>query len=102
MDGLLLTINQDFLNYCESRGLKVSSIRVRYVVRNSTKRSHKFRSFRTLSDYNKYHSNVSDKYNKIVVESMGGSGDNDFEKEEKIIKNISKQVFVEKDLQLVL
>jgi hypothetical protein len=53
-------------------------------------------------DYNKYHSNVSDKYNKIVVESMGGSGDNDFEKEEKIIKNISKQVFVEKDLQLVL
>jgi len=58
MDGLLLTINQDFLNYCESRGLKVSSIRVRYVVRNSTKRSHKFRSFRTLSDYNKYHSSV--------------------------------------------
>ena len=53
-------------------------------------------------DYNKYHSNVSDKYNKIVVESMGGSGDNDFEKEEKIIKNISKQVFVEKDFQLVL
>ena len=48
-------------------------------------------------DYNKYHSIISDKYNKIVVESMGGSGDNDFEKEEKIIKNISKEVFVEKD-----
>jgi len=48
-------------------------------------------------DYNKYHSKISDKYNKIVVESMGGPGDNDFEKEEKIIKNISKQVFVEKE-----
>ena len=47
-------------------------------------------------DYNKYHSKISDKYNKIVVESMGGPGDNDFEKEEKIIKNISKEVLVEK------
>jgi hypothetical protein len=28
---------------------------------------------------------------------MGGPGDNDFEKEEKIIKNISKQVFIEKE-----
>jgi hypothetical protein len=28
---------------------------------------------------------------------MGGSGDNDFEKEEKIIKNISKQVFIDKE-----
>ena len=48
-------------------------------------------------DYNKYHSTSSDKYNKIIVESMGGPGDNDFEKEEKIIKNISKQVFIEKE-----
>jgi hypothetical protein len=28
---------------------------------------------------------------------MGGSGDNDYEKEEKIIKNISKQVFIDKE-----
>jgi ribosomal protein L37AE/L43A len=48
-------------------------------------------------DCGKYHSKFSDQYNKIVVESMGGSGDNDFEKEEKIIKNISKQVFIEKE-----
>jgi len=40
-------------------------------------------------DYNKYHSKMSDKYNKIIVESMGGSGNNDDEKEDKIIKNIS-------------
>jgi hypothetical protein len=37
-------------------------------------------------------SKYSDQYNKLIVESMGGSGDNDFEKEEKIIKNISKEV----------
>jgi len=49
-------------------------------------------------EYNKYHSKVSDQYNKIIVESMGGPGDNDFEKEEKIIQNISKQVFIEKEI----
>ena len=42
-------------------------------------------------------SKFSDQYNKIIVESMGGSGDNDFEKEEKIIKNVSKEVIVEKE-----
>jgi hypothetical protein len=41
-------------------------------------------------------SKFSDQYNKIIIESMGGSGDNDFEKEEKIIKNISKQIVIEK------
>ena len=51
-------------------------------------------------DYNKASSKFSEQYNKIVVESMGGPGDNDFEKEEKIIKNISKQVFIEKDPSL--
>ena len=29
-------------------------------------------------DCGKYHSKFSDQYNKIIVESMGGSGDNDF------------------------
>ena len=47
-------------------------------------------------DCTKYHSRYSDQYNKIIVESMGGSGDNDAEKEEKIIRNISKNVVVEK------
>jgi hypothetical protein len=48
-------------------------------------------------DCNKSISRYSDQYNKIVVESMGGSGDNDHEKATKIIKNISKQVLVEKE-----
>jgi len=48
-------------------------------------------------DCNKSASKFSDQYNKIIVESMGGQGDNDFEKEEKIIKKITKEVVVEKD-----
>ena len=42
-------------------------------------------------------SKFSDQYNKIIIEAMGGRGDNDFEKEEKIIKNISKHITVEKN-----
>jgi hypothetical protein len=38
----------------------------------------------------------SDQYNKMIVESMGGSGDNDLEKEDKIIRNISKNVVIDK------
>jgi hypothetical protein len=42
-------------------------------------------------------SRYSDQYNKIIMEAMGGRGDNDFEKEEKIIRKVSKEVMVEKD-----
>jgi hypothetical protein len=47
-------------------------------------------------DYNKSESNISDKFNKIIIESMGGNGDNEYEKEEKIIKKVAKEVFVDK------
>jgi hypothetical protein len=49
-------------------------------------------------DYKKVTSKVSDQFNKIIIESMGGSGDNDYEKEEKIIKKIAKEVFVDKTI----
>ena len=42
-------------------------------------------------------SRFSDQYNTIIIEAMGGRGDNDFEKEEKIIRRVSKEVIVEKD-----
>ena len=47
-------------------------------------------------EYNKSSSKVSDKYNKLIIESMGGSGDNDAEKEDKIVRNIVKNVVVDK------
>ena len=49
-------------------------------------------------EYNKSYSKVSDKYNKLIIESMGGSGDNDAEKEDKIIRNIAKNVVVDKSV----
>jgi hypothetical protein len=47
-------------------------------------------------DYIKASSLISDKYNQIFLESLGGSGDNNFEKEEKIIQKVSREVFVQK------
>jgi hypothetical protein len=52
-------------------------------------------------DCGKYHSKFSDQYNKLVVESLGGSGDNDDEKEDKIIRKIAKNVLIDKSLELI-
>ena len=58
-----------------------------------------------ISDFKQMHpewkkitSKYSDQFNKIVIESMGGAGDNDYEKEEKIIKRVAKEVFIDKTL----
>jgi hypothetical protein len=40
----------------------------------------------------------SDQYNKMIVESMGGFGDNDLEKENKIIKKISSVTTIDKEI----
>ena len=42
-------------------------------------------------------SNRSDQYNHIVLEAMGGSGDNDAEKVDKIVKKIAKVVTIDKN-----
>ena len=47
-------------------------------------------------DCGKSDSKYSDQYNKLVIEAMGGRGDNDLEKEDKIIKNIAKNMVIEK------
>jgi hypothetical protein len=47
-------------------------------------------------DCNRASSRYSDQYNKIIIESCGGSGDNDIEKEDKIIRNIAKTVTIDK------
>jgi hypothetical protein len=45
-------------------------------------------------------SKKSDQYNHIVIEAMGGSGDNDAEKANKIVKKISKEVNIDKNLYI--
>jgi hypothetical protein len=63
---------------------------------------------RLLSKYKEKHpgcnyseSKYSDQYSKIVIEAMGGVGDNDAEKEDKIIQKISKEVVIDKKIESI-
>jgi hypothetical protein len=67
---------------------------IRQVATKNIKLLPKFRE--KHPDYNNSSSKISDKYDKMVLEAMGGDGDNDKEKEEKIIHNISKCVVIDK------
>jgi hypothetical protein len=48
-------------------------------------------------DCEEYDSKRGSQYNKIVIEAMGGKGDDDFEKDSKIIKKIAKTVGIDKN-----
>ena len=61
------------------------------------KNSKMLSEFRTKNpDCLKSSSKVSDQYNKLVIEAMGGKGDNDLEKEDKIIYKIAKEVTIDR------
>jgi hypothetical protein len=47
-------------------------------------------------DCGKSDSAFSDQYNKLIIEAMGGSGNEDFDNENKIIKKIAKEVTINK------
>jgi len=50
----------------------------------------------TYPECMQYDSSKSDKYNYMVIEAMGGAGDNEAEKINKIIKQIAKEVVIDK------
>jgi hypothetical protein len=69
------------------------------IKRVASKNIKMFDTFREAHpDCKQYHSKYSDQYHKIIYESMGGKGDNDFEKHEKIIKNVLKEVTIDKNI----
>jgi hypothetical protein len=48
-------------------------------------------------DCEQYDSKKGSQYNKLVIEAMGGKGDDDYEKNTKIIKKIAKAVGIDKN-----
>jgi len=75
-----------------------TNVKLRKAIKTVAHKNTKILSeFRTKHpDCLKSTSKVSDQYNKLVFEAFGGKGDNDAEKEDKIIKNIAKSVTIEK------
>ena len=62
-----------------------------------------FKNENLLSKYKELHpgcnysdSKYSDYYSKLVIEALGGAGNNDIEKQDKIINNIVKEIVIDK------
>jgi len=68
---------------------------IKHIAHKNSKLIPEFRE--KYPDCNKSDSKKSDQYNKLIIEAMGGSGDNDNEKENKIIKKIAKEVIIDKN-----
>jgi hypothetical protein len=49
-------------------------------------------------DCGKSDSKFADQYNKLIIEAMGGSGNEDIDNENKIIKKIAKEVIIDKNI----
>jgi hypothetical protein len=69
---------------------------IKYIAHKNSKLIPEFRE--KYPDCNKSDSKKSDQYNKLIIEAMGGHGDDDIEKENKIIKKIAREVVIEKDI----
>jgi len=67
---------------------------IKYIAHKNSKLLPEFKN--KYPDCVKSDSIKSDQYNKLIIEAMGGPGDNDLEKEDKIIKNIAKEVIIDK------
>jgi len=67
---------------------------IKYIAHKNTKLLPEFKA--KYPDCSKSESKHLDHYNKLVIEAMGGRGNNDIEKENKIIKNIAKEISIDK------
>ena len=89
-----------YLSYCEKNiGTHLHSNKLaRCVFFNYwSKNTHILKEYKEKHpDCEKSNSKYSDQYDKLIIEAMGGKGDNDVEKEDKIIKNIAKTVTIDK------
>jgi hypothetical protein len=74
--------------------------KMRKVIKHVTHKNSKLlKEFKTkYPGCEKSESRFSTAYDKLIIEAMGGKGDNDLEKEDKIIKNIAKNVIIDKHI----
>jgi hypothetical protein len=77
----------------DDQNVKIRSV-IKQVAFKNTKLLTKFRE--KHPDCGKSESKYSDKYNKLIIEAMGGRGDDDSEKENKIIQKIAKELVIVK------
>jgi len=69
---------------------------LKYILHKNAKMLNVFKA--KYPDCIKSYSNRCDQYNKLVVEVLGGKGDNEIQNNEKIIKKIAKEMTIDKGL----
>ena len=69
---------------------------IKYVTHKNTKLMKEFRE--KYPGCEKSESKYSNSYDKLIIEAFGGKGDNDEEKENKIIRKISKVTTIDKNI----
>ena len=69
---------------------------IKYVTHKNTKLMKEFRE--KYQGCEKSESKYSNSYDKLIIEAFGGKGDNDEEKENKIIRKISKVTTIDKNV----
>ena len=72
---------------------------IKHIAHKNSKLIPEFRA--KYPDCGKSDSIKSDQFNKLVIEAMGGAGDNDIEKEDKIIRKIAKEVTIDKSIESI-
>ena len=78
----------------ESDGNPKMKKAIKYIARKNAVQLNKYKE--RYPDCTKADSKHSDTYNKLVFEAMGGKGENDVIKEDKIIKKVAKEIIVDK------
>jgi hypothetical protein len=71
---------------------------IKYIAHKNSKLIPEFKE--KYPDCGRSDSKKSDQYNKLIIEAMGGQGDNELEKEDKIIKKIAKEVIIDKNNEI--
>ena len=71
---------------------------IKHIAHKNSKLIPEFRA--KYPDCGKSDSSKSDQYNKLVIEAMGGSGNEDIDNENKIIRKIAKEVIIDKSGEL--
>jgi len=69
---------------------------LKYIIHKNAKMLNVFKD--KYPDCIKSYSNRCDQYNKLVVEVLGGKGDNELQNNEKIIRKIAREVTIDKSL----
>lgn len=67
---------------------------IKRVAFKNEKLLHKYKELHPGCNYSD--SKYADHYSKLVIEAFGGSGNNDIEKQDKIIRNIAKEIVIDK------